>query len=96
VWEDLDALSRFVYRTPHAEVMRQGREWFERLAEGHMALWWVPARHRPSVEEAKQRLERLRSHGASPAAFTFREPFPPPDAPAGPPPSALPDECPAS
>jgi len=95
VWEDLEPLSGFVYRSPHAEVMRQRRAWFEGLAESHMALWWVPAGHRPSVEEAKQRLEHLRTQGPSPVAFTFRQPFPPPDRLGAPPFTPLPDECPA-
>jgi hypothetical protein len=96
VWESLEELSHFVYRTPHAAVMRQRREWFERLAEGWMALWWVPAGHRPSVEEAKERLEHLRRHGPSPAAFTFRQPSPSPDTSGTDSPRSLPDECPAS
>ena len=40
----------------------------------------VPAGHRPPVAEAKERLELLRREGPSPEAFTFRKPFPPPDA----------------
>jgi hypothetical protein len=34
----------------------------------------------PSLAEAKERLEHLRLHGATPYAFTFKIPFPPPDA----------------
>jgi hypothetical protein len=96
VWRSLEELSQFVYRTPHAEVMRQRREWFERMAEAFMALWWVPAGHLPSVEEAKQRLDQLRAQGPSPATFTFRQSFPPPDAAGTESERVLPDECPAS
>jgi hypothetical protein len=75
VWDSLEDLRRFVYRDPeHLRVMRQRREWFERL-ELSMVLWWVPAGHRPSVEEAEQRLEILRERGATAAAFTFRSSF---------------------
>jgi hypothetical protein len=59
--------------------MRRRREFFERMAEAFMVLWWVPAGHRPSVDEAKGTLERLRRDGPSPEAFTFRTPFPAPD-----------------
>jgi len=44
-----------------------------------MVLWWVPAGHRPTVAEAKDRLARLRRHGPTAEAFTFRAPFPTPD-----------------
>jgi hypothetical protein len=78
VWESLESLAEFVYRSDHRAVMVQRRKWFERMAEAFMVLWWVPAGHRPTVMEAKDRLERLRSHGPTPEAFTFRSPFPPP------------------
>ena len=79
VWESLDALSAFVYQSDHRAVMLRRREWFERPADAFMALWWVPADHIPTVNEAKQRLERLREHGPSQEAFTFSKPFPPPE-----------------
>ena len=83
VWESLAALREFVYSSsgPHLAVMRRRREWFERMAESHMVLWWVPAGHVPSVEEAEHRLGLLHSHGPTELAFTFRESFPPPPAP---------------
>jgi hypothetical protein len=77
-WESVEALREFVYRSVHVEVMRRRREWFEHMRL-YMALWWVPAGHIPSVEEAKDRLAHLREHGPTPRAFTFREPFGPPD-----------------
>ncbi len=55
--------------------MRGRREWFERLDRVFVALWWVPAGHLPTVEEALARLEVLRRDGPTPAAFTFRAPF---------------------
>jgi hypothetical protein len=82
-WESVEALRQFVYRSVHVEVMRRRREWFERMRL-YMALWWVPAGHVPSVEEAKDRLAHLREHGPTPQAFTFREPFGPPDGSAAP------------
>jgi hypothetical protein len=95
VWESLETLSQFVYRSPHAEVMRQRREWFERMTEAFLALWWVPAGHRPTIAEAKERLAHLREHGATAHAFTFRQPFPAPSDPSAQIPLPLPDQCPA-
>jgi hypothetical protein len=80
VWESLDALGEFVYASRHLGVLRRRREWFERTAEAYLVLWWVPAGTIPTVEEAKRRLILLRERGPSPEAFTFREPFPAPDA----------------
>jgi hypothetical protein len=54
-------------------------EWFERMAEAFLVLWCVPAGHRPSVDEGKDRLARLRRDGQSPEAFTFHSPFAVPD-----------------
>jgi heme-degrading monooxygenase HmoA len=75
VWRDLDSLRAYVYRTDHAAVMRRRREWFERLDRIFVALWWVPAGHRPSVAEAVARLAHLEQHGPSAFAFSFGEPF---------------------
>jgi Domain of unknown function (DUF3291) len=95
VWESLEALRDFVYASrEHIAVLRRRREWFERMAEAFMVLWWVPAGHVPSVAEAEERLALLRAAGPTPDAFTFRQSFPPPDAD----PVALVDErdlCPA-
>ncbi len=77
VWSSLEALRAFVYTTAHVQILRQRRAWFEQLATSHMVLWWVPAGHIPTVEEALARLERLRRDGPTPAAFTFRSPFEP-------------------
>lgn len=75
VWESIDALRAFTYDTAHVAILRRRREWFERLATAHMVLWWVDAGHRPTIDEALERLDRLRRDGPTPAAFTFRTPF---------------------
>jgi heme-degrading monooxygenase HmoA len=77
VWESLPALRAFVYSSGHREVLRRRREWFERLGEAVLALWWVPAATLPTIAAAEARLEHLREHGPTPYAFTFRESFPP-------------------
>lgn len=75
VWTDLAALRAYVYRSAHAAVMRNRREWFERFERVFVALWWVPAGHRPTVAEAVARLAHLEQHGPTRQAFTFGEPF---------------------
>jgi hypothetical protein len=82
VWESIDDLAAFVYRSGHVDVMRRRREWFERMRL-YMVLWWVPAAHLPTVEEAQERLEHLRVYGPTAYAFTFKARFPSPDAEMG-------------
>lgn len=72
VWESIDALADFVYRSGHVAIMRRRREWFERMRI-FMVLWWVPAGELPTVDEAIARLEHLREHGPTPHAFTFKQ-----------------------
>jgi hypothetical protein len=48
--------------------------------ELYMVLWWVPAGHRPTIDEAKAKLVLLEAQGPTPEAFTFKAPFPAPDA----------------
>ncbi|MER7707011.1 DUF3291 domain-containing protein [Kitasatospora sp. NPDC097605] len=79
VWESPEALWDFTYRSGHLDVVRRRREWFERHVEAHLVLWWVPAGHRPSLDEALERLADLRANGPSPRAFTFASAYPAPD-----------------
>jgi Domain of unknown function (DUF3291) len=76
VWESLESLGEFAYRSRHAVVMRQRRTWFHKMGEAYLALWWVPVGHRPSVAEARHRVDHLRLHGPTPHAFTFRRSYP--------------------
>ncbi|MEP7243007.1 MAG: DUF3291 domain-containing protein [Gammaproteobacteria bacterium] len=95
VWESPQDLRSFVYRSDHANVMRQRRSWFEHFDGVYLVLWWVPAGHIPTVDEAKQRLAHLQRHGESDHAFSFARLFPSPDQPAERPCADLSDPCPA-
>ena len=96
VWRDVESLNRYVYTSAHVELMRRRREWFERMDEAFLVLWWVPAGHVPSVDEALERLALLRAQGPTARAFTFRHGFPPPDAAPSRPPVTFDDACPAT
>ncbi|MGG6266415.1 DUF3291 domain-containing protein [Leptolyngbya sp. AN03gr2] len=78
VWESIEALSDYVYRSQHGRAMRTRRDWFEKSDQATFVLWWIQAGQIPTVEEAQIRLEHLRQHGTTPTAFTFRQPFPSP------------------
>ena len=78
VWADIPSLHAFAFKSAHTEVLRRRREWFVPMDEDYTVLWWVPAGHAPSVEEAAERLAHLRQHGPSAHAFTFRDAFPAP------------------
>jgi len=79
VWRDVESLNSYVYSSAHVQVMRRRREWFERMDKAFLVLWWVPAGHRPTITEAIEKLELLRSLGPTAQAFTFRQSFPSPD-----------------
>ncbi len=78
VWRDAEALRDFVYHTAHADIMRRRKQWFDRMREAYMVLWWVPEGETPDVEDAKYRLGRLRKQGPGPEAFNFRQFHAPP------------------
>lgn len=69
VWEDVASLETFVWNTVHRQFYERRAEWFEVLGLQHFVMWWVPAGHRPSLDEALGRLAHLRAHGDSDEAF---------------------------
>lgn len=75
VWENLEALEDFVFKGQHLEVMRRRREWFQKFGKASMVLWWIPEGHKPTLEEANERLIFLQTHGASAYAFDFKHKF---------------------
>jgi hypothetical protein len=79
VWESVEQLKDYAYRSAHGDVFRRRREWFSNFGDFQLAMWWVPEGHRPSVAEGKYRLEYLQQHGPTPHAFTFRSVYGPED-----------------
>jgi len=80
VWASIEALHAYTYRTAHAEMYAGRRMWFadaKAVVGGHaLAMWWVPAGERPTVADAKQRLQLITEHGPTERAFTFKKRFP--------------------
>jgi len=78
VWEDLETLRQFVFKSSHAELLKNRAAWFRKMESNHLALWWIPRGHVPSIEEAKEKLDCIRQHGPTQEAFSLAKPFPPP------------------
>jgi hypothetical protein len=79
IWESLEALKEFTYKSVHRELFRDRHLWFEKLQTPSLALWWIEAGQIPTVVDGKARLDHMRDHGETPFAFTFRNPFPAPE-----------------
>lgn len=75
VWENIDVLFTYAYQSQHVEAFRQRRDWFSKMDSHILALWWIPAGHIPTTEEAKQKFDYLNTHGPTPLAFTFKQRF---------------------
>jgi heme-degrading monooxygenase HmoA len=82
VWDSIEALHAYTYRTAHAEVYAARRRWFadaKAVVGGHaLAMWWIPRGELPTVADAKERLATIEAHGPTERAFTFKQRFPSP------------------
>lgn len=78
VWESLDALRQYAYKSDHMKVLRDRAKWFEKMDKPHYCLWWIPAGHIPTVAEGRERLEHYQKLGATPYSFWFSQEFPEP------------------
>lgn len=78
VWEDVASLKHYTYNTVHVEVFKQRKQWFELFGKPHFVMWWVPAGHMPTPQEAQAKLESIHTNGPSAAAFNFSKIFDPP------------------
>jgi hypothetical protein len=78
VWESLEALHAYAYKSDHMKVFRDRAKWFMKMDKPHYCLWWIPAGHIPTVAEGRERLEHYQTHGATPYSFWFSQEFPEP------------------
>jgi hypothetical protein len=79
VWESVESLREYAYKSAHGGVLRDRKRWFEKFDGPYYALWWVPVGHIPTTEEGKERLDHLREHGDTVYAFSFKNLFPVPE-----------------
>ena len=75
VWESIEDLKKFAFKTAHVGVMKDRNKWFEKLQSASLALWWIPEGSIPTPLDAKERLASINKNGASPFAFTFKDVF---------------------
>ncbi len=79
VWQSIDSLKDFMFRTHHKSFLTRKKEWFEKATEDTYVLWWIPEGTIPTIKEAIEKLNDLRENGDSPQAFTFKSNFTPSD-----------------
>lgn len=75
VWSNIDSLFQFTYQSAHVEIFKRRKEWFEKMTDMHMCLWYLPKGNLPTVQDAEERLTYLRKNGETPFAFTFKKRF---------------------
>jgi len=78
VWETVDDLFDYAYRSDHKSVFSRRSEWFERWDGPSVVLWWQRAGTIPTIGDALRRLRSLAEDGPTEAAFTFKHRFPAP------------------
>ena len=61
-----------MWNTVHRQFYERRQEWFEVLGRMHFVMWWIPAGHKPTLDEALARLELLRTSGDSDQAFGWK------------------------
>lgn len=69
VWRDVHSLEQFVWQTLHKRFYDRRKEWFAPGQGIRMVLWQTPIGHQPSIEEAIERFESLKSRGDTDFAF---------------------------
>lgn len=73
VWQDIQSLKQFMFKTDHASFLMRREQWFEKPTQPTYVLWWMPKTHTPTLDEAKQKLAHLREHGDTEHAFSMRK-----------------------
>ncbi len=71
VWENVEALERFVWKTLHSRFYGRRAEWFEHI-ETPLVLWHIEVGHRPTMQEGVERLDHLKRHGDNDFAFGWK------------------------
>jgi hypothetical protein len=78
VWNSIETLENFMYRTFHSDFLKRRKEWFQSFGTAHTAMWWIPEGQTPNLQEAVEKLDYLQMNGASAFSFDLRNKFPAP------------------
>ena len=79
VWDGVESLKHFMYKSGHNAYLRRRREWFQAPTEPILVCWWTPVGEMPTPDAAMCRLELLRRDGPTLEAFNLNAPFPKPE-----------------
>jgi uncharacterized protein DUF3291 len=71
VWETAEQLEHFVWNTVHKRFYMKKGNWFTPMTKPHFVMWWIPAGHIPTAQEALARLDRLTREGPTEHAFAW-------------------------
>lgn len=69
VWESVETLEDFVWKTLHEKFYRKRGNWFEPWSGPHLVLWWWDKSEMPTLAEGLRRLELLVTQGSTEDAF---------------------------
>lgn len=75
VWESIEDLEHFMYKTFHSEFLKRRKEWFQKFGKAYTCMWWIPEGEFPSMEAAVKKLDDIQKYGASHEVFDFRNKF---------------------
>jgi Domain of unknown function (DUF3291) len=78
VWESIEALENFMYKTLHSDFLKRRKDWFQKFGKAYFAMWWIPEGHYPNIQEAVDKLDYLQKNGASNLVFDFKNKYPMP------------------
>jgi hypothetical protein len=78
VWEEIEDLMAYVYESKHLELLKSKNDWFTKLGDAHLALWWIEKGRLPTVAEALAKLDLIKQNGPSMNVFTFSQRYPKP------------------
>jgi hypothetical protein len=73
VWENVETLENFTYKTVHSYFLQSKRKWFNQLGHPHSVLWWIEEGHIPTLVEAKAKLTLFEKSGPTKDAFLFAQ-----------------------
>ena len=78
VWQSIETLENFIYKTFHTEFLKRRKEWFQSYGKAYTAMWWIPKGQFPSIQEAIENLDYYQKNGPSELVFDFRNKYLPP------------------